>query len=369
MSRMSEVNCNRCKRQIKTLKGDVLKCFLCQKYFHDECEEPNFGVVIREALKNCSGMRWACKDCEKDTAISESAVKNQSTCKCEEKINKRIDALERTMKALLEGERTQTQNEPPQQRELTWAKVVTIMPKNRKVKEKSNVKEKVRRSIDPATIKATEMRETIQGGVKFKCAANDNNNLEKEIKGKLGPNYDITISDQRRPKVMIVGMYDDKNLKSDVLERIIKKQNESLVGENDYLKIVKVSTGRTNVNVKKLIAEVDKETYDRLMEAGRLCIHWSRCKVLDGVDIMRCYNCSRYSHKGSVCSQEKCCPKCMGNHTLTEHSREEEEEKCINCHEANEKWNLGLITNHAVWSRNCEVYKRKLNAVKNSFKP
>jgi hypothetical protein len=32
----------------------------------------------------------------------------------------------------------------------------------------------------------------------------------------------------------------------------------------------------------------------------------------------------------------------MKQHTLTEHEKEDEKEKCIICHEANEKLNLGL---------------------------
>lgn len=364
---MDERNCGRCEEETY-YECDAYKCFLCLQYYHKKCEEVPGEDMVAKALEDTRGLRWVCINCARKVNRREFTICKPSTCECEKAINKRIDALEKRIEALLGGERTQTNKEQPQQQQaLTWAKVVTIEPKNRKGKEKSNTREKVRKSIDPTVIHATEMRDTVSGGVKFNCAENDNSKLEKEIQGKLGANFDVTITDQRRPKVKIVGVYDDRKLKNDELEKIIKKQNDKLMSEKDYLKIVKVSPGRTNENVKTLIAEVDNGTYGRLIEAGRISINWSRCKVLDGIDIMRCYKCSRYSHKGSICSQEKCCPKCMKNHTLTEHPKEDEDEKCINCCEANKKFNLGLSENHAVWSRNCEVYKRKLNNARKLF--
>jgi hypothetical protein len=179
------------------------------------------------------------------------------------------------------------------------AKVVTIMPKNRKDKEKSNTREKVRKSIDPTMTNATEMRNTVKREVKLNCKTNDKNKLESDIKRKLGANYNqkllkilscfcynITITDQRRPKVKIVGVYDEKNLKNDEFEEIVKKQNDTLIRETDYLEIVKVIVGRINKNVKTLITEVDNRTYERLVEVGKMSINWSR-----------------YSHKGSDCRQ------------------------------------------------------------------
>jgi hypothetical protein len=52
---------------------------------------------------------------------------------------------------------------------------------------------------------------------------------------------------------------------------------------------------------------------------------------------------------------------------LTEHEEDNKEEKCINCYEANERLKLGLDINHAVWSKDCEVYKQKLQALKRKF--
>jgi hypothetical protein len=323
------------------------------------------GVYITRYLKDYRGLRWVCINCDKEVAIRASKISEQST----QEINKRIDQLEEKIKTLLEGKSEQKLSELPNKEEkLTWSKVVTIMPKARKGKEMSNTREKVRRKIDPTIIQASEIRNTMQGGVKFNCKAKNSNELESVIKEKLGANFDIKISDRRRPKLKIVGIYDQKNLNMEEYEKIIKKQNDEFVSKDDHFKIVKVSPGRTNKDVKTLIAEVDVDVYERLVEVGKININWSRCRVMDAVDVMRCYKCSRYSHRGSVCTQEKCCPKCMGPHTLTEHEKEDEEEKCINCHEANEKFNLGLNNNHAVWSRSCEVYKRKLNTVKKSFK-
>jgi hypothetical protein len=54
--------------------------------------------MIRKALEQSRGMRWVCRSCDKKAVVIASAINKQSTYKCEEKLNKRIDELEETMK-------------------------------------------------------------------------------------------------------------------------------------------------------------------------------------------------------------------------------------------------------------------------------
>jgi hypothetical protein len=57
----------------------------------------------------------------------------------------------------------------------------------------------------------------------------------------------------------------------------------------------------------------------------------------------------------------------MKEHSLTEHDEKNKTDKCINCHEANEKFNTKYNTNHAVWNKECSVYKRKMESLRKSF--
>lgn len=96
------------------------------------------------------------------------------------------------------------------------------------------------------------------------------------------------------------------------------------------------------------------------MKEAKLRIGWSVCKVIDYVNVKRCYNCCGYNHIASKCKNKRACLKCGGEHLLKDCISDANE--CVNCKIAIQKFKVNIETNHPVWSRDCAVYKRKLES-------
>lgn len=362
-----EAKCSKCRKLFTNL-SESIKCFLCQERLHVKCGEPNFGNMVVEALSGGRGMRWVCIRCDKEVAVKASSIQETATTKCVEQFDERIKKLESTIELLLGEKNNKAKGQKPTQ---SWSKIVTIVPKSNcdpNDANKTNLREKVRKAINPQSIQATDMRSTTDGGIKFNCCPKDEKKkLEENIKKKLGKSYDVKITDEKKPKIKITGFFDDEQTKHEDVEQMMRSQNLHVLREAE-LKILRIQGAKSNKDVKTIIAEVNYEAYEGLMKEGTININWSRCKVFDGNDVMRCFKCSRYSHRADVCNRQPCCPKCMGKHTLKEHRADEKDEKCINCFEANEQLKLKLDVNHSVWNENCQTYKRKLKNVKSFLK-
>jgi hypothetical protein len=250
---------------------------------------------------------------------------------------------------------------------VTYAQVVAVVPKEIAGQPKENAKEEVLKKIDPGAMQASAIR-SFGDGVKFNVEASTSKAaLELMMKEKIGDNFVVSISEGNKPKIKIVGLIDFNNMKTDEIEEAMRKQNK-LFEEDDHLKIVKMYPSKKNENAKTLIVEVDAHNYEKLLKVGEIKIKWSNCRVFNGVDLMRCFKCSRYSHRATKCQHEKCCPKCSGNHTLTEHPKEVTIEKCINCQDANKKMKLGLDENHPVWAHECQTYNCNLKRLMKNMK-
>lgn len=161
------------------------------------------------------------------------------------------------------------------------------------------------------------------------------------------------------PRVKVIGLSEE--LSSEQIINYIRTQND-FVTENAELKFVKLEESR-NVNQKykkfNCIVEMDGTTYSKCMEHGKLNIKWDRCYIVEAITVTRCFNCSGFNHVAGNCTRPKICPKCAGEHNLIQ--CESEIQKCINCINSNIQLHLNLETNHAVWSRDCQVYQRKLS--------
>ena len=102
------------------------------------------------------------------------------------------------------------------------------------------------------------------------------------------------------------------------------------------------------------IFEVDAITYHKILEQGKLLCNWDSCRVFDGLDVLRCFKCCGYNHKGIDCQQkEETCPRCAGSHSVKQ--CESSALKCANC--AQLKNSDPTTINHAAWSEKCPVFQ------------
>lgn len=112
-----------------------------------------------------------------------------------------------------------------------------------------------------------------------------------------------------------------------------------------------------------IIAEVDYNTFGAVIQEGMINVSFYRCRVFEFVSINRCYKCCNFNHKAKDCRNEVCCPKCAGSHA--ENECRNTKVQCSNCLKANEKYNLDLKVDHAVWARSCGCLVRMEKSIKN----
>lgn len=97
-----------------------------------------------------------------------------------------------------------------------------IIVKPRTQQECSKTKKDFMTNIDPASIKLNHVREIATGGIVLACGSKDESSeLVKLAMDKLGENYEVKITELRKPKI---GMYE--KLECDEIVKKIKDQNE-----------------------------------------------------------------------------------------------------------------------------------------------
>lgn len=85
---------------------------------------------------------------------------------------------------------------------------------------------------------------------------------------------------------------------------------------------------------------------------------WKRCRVFDGLQVLRCFKCNGFNHKGADCKAAVVtCPICSGAHELKDCKAEKK--KCSNCEKLRNEKNADIDVNHAVWSSECPVYRKQ----------
>jgi len=169
------------------------------------------------------------------------------------------------------------------------------------------------------------------------------------------------------PRIKILRVCDPEKEDNELMSQLCK-QNSEYGMEN--AKIVKreavFNKGKIKEGVENIIIELDKsEVYKKIMNDGKMRHQFEIYKVVDNINIMRCYNCYGFHHKAKDCKNEMACSKCAGPHKGSE--CKDKDVKCINCIMANKKLNLELDTNHDAWSKECKVYIQKLEKSKKAL--
>ena len=235
--------------------------------------------------------------------------------------------------------------------------VVIITPK---VSQLSSITEQdIKKSLDPASLKVSGIRKGQHGKVVISCKDIENSTkLQQAALTKLDRNYDVKIPKQLLPKIKIIDIKDD--ISADKFVDSLRSQNEHLFEDGSTVKLMHMSKGGEESNVSyTAYLEVDGNTFKKIIENRKLNIGWSKCRVFEELKLYRRYKCWGFNHKSSNCKKEITCPKCAGEHKVSDCSSEYL--KYFNCKYATEVLKIkDLEVTHEAWDRNCESYKRKL---------
>lgn len=235
-----------------------------------------------------------------------------------------------------------------------------ILVKPRVAQESARTKEAVKTGINPVNIAVSGVHNVSKGGVIIKCPTKQSMNELKDAAIKnLGNDYDVTIPVPLKPKIKILGFHDNKS--PNEIEAFLKNQNSfTTENVNAYVKVVRIEKNKNSrMESYNILVELDGSTYKSIMDQRTVNIHWQRCRVVDCLDLQRCFKCSGFNHKADRCNSKIACPRCSGEHSLKD--CDSTVERCINCVTMNTKLSLKLDVEHTVWSKHCKNHQRMLD--------
>lgn len=237
--------------------------------------------------------------------------------------------------------------------------VVIVKPKEAQNSNKTEME--LKNVIDPTAINFGNVRKFPKGGIAIECNnAKDSSELVKLVNEKMSEKYEVTMPELKNPKVKIIGM--DNELTEDELVNVMKRQNEWLA--NAEIKVLNIY--KTKSNKWCAILELNPENFEQCMQWKKVKVMWTACRIVEDLNVFRCFKCNGYNHKQINCTNKVTCKVCALNH----HSSvcKSKKEECVNCKVANDKFKLKLNTNHTATSEKCAVYKRKIEAERRKVK-
>jgi hypothetical protein len=237
--------------------------------------------------------------------------------------------------------------------------VVIVRPKNTEQLGAETINQ-IKSVFDPVENNIHGVKSVSKGGVVIMCNDMESTNkCREEISAKLGEDYEVNISKQKKPLLKIWGL--SEIIEKEELVQRLKKQNESVLESAD----INVVTIKKNPRGVMCLLEADQQTHESLLAVGRVLIGWDSCRVYQHIDILRCFQCSQFGHIAANCKNQLCCAKCCGDHDglfcVSDYA------KCINCVGANERLKLNLDVNHASFSLKCPSYQRKVQMLTKNF--
>lgn len=233
--------------------------------------------------------------------------------------------------------------------------VVILKPK--KHQKCSETKDDLNKNIDPATIAISNVQNMPKGVVAINCVNDDElNKFKDEVTKTLSDKYDVHIPEIRGQRVRISNI--EQHMSDEKLIDAIMTQNDFI--KNGSLKVISMFENKKRKGSYEAIVECDNVNYVTIMNSGKINVGWNSCKTKEHGNVTRCFRCCGYNHIASKCKNKKACLNCGDDHVAKECTANES--VCINCKIAVEKFKIKININHPAWSKECSVYKRKLES-------
>lgn len=234
--------------------------------------------------------------------------------------------------------------------------VIVIKPMDSSQNNKVTMSE-IRRKISPSKKHIVKVKNAANGGVIIECATKEDiDNLKSDAELKLGEAYKVSVPEKRLPKLRVFGISD--KMSTDEIKKRLTEQNPEVFRNDSVLNIYSV-TAAVNSDRYWFKLECDPTTFSMAITKEKIRLGWDICYVSELIDVRRCFNCYAYGHHSKTCSSPPSCPKCSGDHQVSD--CKSDGSTCINCVTSNRDLNLNLDSNHFAWSLDCPVYKRQLD--------
>jgi hypothetical protein len=241
--------------------------------------------------------------------------------------------------------------------------VIHVVPKDKKTNS-DQTKAAIKNAINANDLSIQGLKKAANGSILIEC---DNENsseiLLEQTTLKLSEEFVVKKPLKRLPRVKLLKVKDAVENDDDFLSDL-KKRNPFIGDKMEIVKREDVKIkGKKIDDLQNIVLEIDGETYQKIMEKGRLKTGYESSRVVDNIYIRRCYKCYGFNHNAADCTRKAVC-SCCASHDHNYKDCKANEEKCTNCVTKNNNLNIHLDVKHSVWSRECPVYKRKLEISK-----
>lgn len=244
--------------------------------------------------------------------------------------------------------------------------VLVVKPVNANINTQSKANKKENLNNVNANINVKELvvgiksiKESNNGTVvvKFKNVS-DKDKLQKNVVDKIGDQFKVQAPKIQKKYVKIVYIDNEEATLTDeqLVNDIIKQNKLRECLEKVEMKIVKriVNDKKSDFNI---IVEINLELQNVLLFMEKVSIGWKQYKVIEHVNIIRCFKCSGFNHYANECKREITCSKCGGAHSSK--NCQSMELKCTNCANKNKKKNNNDPINddkHNAFDKKCPIY-------------
>ncbi|KAH7963901.1 hypothetical protein HPB52_023774 [Rhipicephalus sanguineus] len=125
----------------------------------------------------------------------------------------------------------------------------------------------------------------------------------------------VRVPGKRKPHVPFSGV--DPDVSQDRFFALLNERNAGLQVNEDQCAVRMVFRERSGTNA--FVAEVDPESFQKLIERQRVTLGWTAVRVTEDLHVPTCTFCAAYGHGSNSCPHETdptkaTCMKCAGNH-------------------------------------------------------
>lgn len=192
----------------------------------------------------------------------------------------------------------------------------------------------------------------------------DVTSAKSHITSTYGNNIIIEDVTPYTPTIKIVGMFLNPDITPEKLTEQIINFNSEFKLTTENFKVTQIYSNGIQQTTKNAIAEIDAQTFQSIINVGRLFINMKNCKVYENIDLLQCSKCQVFGHLKKYCKKEKpICANCSEEHLTAECKIDRANFKCINC--MNSK--LTKINHHTL-NPNCPSRIARLEGIKLSLK-
>lgn len=384
---------SRCENKIN--ENDSLKCAVCGIMFHQECVNLQKQLSKSIVSWKTPNVQYRCDKCvENDQIIKKMFEKLSSEMMKNEKnaterhleVMRKIDNIEKSLNAngkKVIDEIAKVVEEGKNESEASWVEVlnkkktkslkkndpvVVITPKD-KDQNRATTKKLVKSTIDTSNIIVRGISHASNNGIVIRCESDkEREMIITEAVEKLGENYEVKKPKMRLPRFKILKV-NEPDEDDDKFINDLKRRNSIIADDKCKFNVIKREQVRIRGKIVddqfNMVIETDGETFKKIMTEKKLLTPWKTCKVVDNVYILRCFKCYGFNHTSKDCNAPVACARCGLDHIKDE--CKSSDEKCVNCMSANQRLKINLPVNHNVWSRDCSVYKRKIEMSKRAI--